>query len=127
MEKVKINVINKSSNALPKYASVGSAGVDLRANITEKIILKSLERIAVPTGLYIELPEGFEHYADLVKGAGDYLVDNISSISYKSYSIDKYINPSSFTKLGKNQIIMFEGHGSFTQISEQDPLLYSVM
>lgn len=60
MEKVKINVINKSSNALPKYASVGSAGVDLRANITEKIILKSLERIAVPTGLYIELPEGFE-------------------------------------------------------------------
>ncbi len=60
MEKVKINVINKSSNALPKYASVGSAGVDLRANITEKIILKSLERIAVPTGLSIELPEGFE-------------------------------------------------------------------
>lgn len=74
-----------------------------------------------------ELPEGFEHFADLVKGAGDYLVDNISSVSYKSYSIDQYINPSSFTKLGKNQIIMFEGHGSFTQISEQDPLLYSVM
>ena len=55
-----VKVINKSDNPLPQYATPGSAGVDLRAFISESIILKPFERIAVPTGLYIELPVGYE-------------------------------------------------------------------
>lgn len=57
---MKIKIINKSRHPLPTYATVASAGVDLRANLDEPIVLKSLERIAVPTGLYMELPVGFE-------------------------------------------------------------------
>lgn len=57
---VKINIINKSNNALPAYASEGSAGMDLRAYIDSPIVLKPLERVAVATGLYIELPQGYE-------------------------------------------------------------------
>ena len=55
-----VKIINKSKNDLPHYATTGSAGMDLRANIEEAIILKSLERTIVPTGLYIELPVGYE-------------------------------------------------------------------
>ena len=58
--RVKIKIINKSRHPLPTYATVASAGVDLRANLDEPIVLKSMERIAVPTGLYMELPVGFE-------------------------------------------------------------------
>ena len=57
---VNIKIVNKSNNPLPQYASVGSAGLDLRAYLSEPIILKPLERIAVPTGLFIELPTGYE-------------------------------------------------------------------
>lgn len=57
---MKIKVINKSKHALPQYATGSSAGVDLRANIDSVIILRSLERAIVPTGLFIELPKGFE-------------------------------------------------------------------
>lgn len=57
---MKINVINKSAFDLPSYQTPLSAGLDLRANITESIFLKSLERTLVPTGLFIELPAGFE-------------------------------------------------------------------
>lgn len=57
---MKIKVINKSKHELPKYASVAAAGMDLRANIDEPIVLKSLERTLVPTGLFIELPMGYE-------------------------------------------------------------------
>ena len=57
---MKVKIINTSSNPLPHYATVGSAGVDLRANIEESIILESLERKVIPTGLYIELPIGYE-------------------------------------------------------------------
>lgn len=57
---VNIEIVNKSNNPLPQYASVGSAGLDLRAYLSEPIILKPLERIAVPTGLFIELPTGYE-------------------------------------------------------------------
>src|SRR5690606_13103620 len=57
---VQVKVINRSENALPEYVTEGAAGMDLRANLNEKIILKPLERTLVPTGLYIELPEGFE-------------------------------------------------------------------
>ncbi len=55
-----IKIINKSSHALPHYETIASAGMDLRANITEAIILKPLERAIVKTGLFIELPVGIE-------------------------------------------------------------------
>lgn len=57
---MKIKVINKSKHPLPQYATGSSAGVDLRANIDSAIILRSLERAIVPTGLFIELPAGYE-------------------------------------------------------------------
>jgi len=57
---MKIKVINKSHHPLPEYSTKNSAGLDLRANITEAVLLKSLERKLIPTGLYIELPEGYE-------------------------------------------------------------------
>lgn len=57
---MKIKIINKSKHSLPSYATVASAGMDLRANLDQPIVLKSLERIAVPTGLFMELPVGFE-------------------------------------------------------------------
>ncbi|WP_121965697.1 dUTP diphosphatase [Myroides sp. N17-2] len=55
-----IKIINKSKHALPNYETNQSAGMDLRANIEEPITLNSLERAIVPTGLFIELPEGYE-------------------------------------------------------------------
>lgn len=57
---MKVKIINKSENALPKYETEGSAGMDIRANITHSIVLESLERTLVPTGLFIELPVGYE-------------------------------------------------------------------
>ncbi len=60
MPKVKVRIINQSSNPLPEYATAGSAGMDLRANLEAPITLQPLERILVPTGLFIELPEGHE-------------------------------------------------------------------
>ncbi|ADY53802.1 deoxyuridine 5'-triphosphate nucleotidohydrolase [Pseudopedobacter saltans DSM 12145] len=57
---MKVKVINKSQNPLPAYETSHSAGMDLRADINEPIVLKSLERKLVPTGLFIELPEGYE-------------------------------------------------------------------
>ena len=57
---MKVKVINKSAYPLPEYATPQSAGLDLRANITEAIELKPLQRAMVPTGLFIELPEGYE-------------------------------------------------------------------
>jgi len=57
---VKVKIINKSSHPLPHYETIASAGMDLRANIDQPITLKSLERAIIPTGLYIELPVGYE-------------------------------------------------------------------
>ena len=57
---VKIKVINKGHQPLPQYATPQSAGMDLRANLTESIVLKPLERCLVPTGLFIALPKGYE-------------------------------------------------------------------
>lgn len=57
---MKINIINKSSHALPHYETKASAGMDLRANITTSITLQPMERIIVPTGLFLELPIGTE-------------------------------------------------------------------
>ena len=58
--KMKIQVVNKGHQPLPAYATVQSAGMDLRANIDEPIVLKPLERRLIPTGLYIALPAGYE-------------------------------------------------------------------
>ncbi len=55
-----IQIINKSAHATPNYETDGAAGMDLRANISESIILKPLERAIVKTGLFIALPIGFE-------------------------------------------------------------------
>ena len=60
MSGVKVKIVNKSKNPLPEYATKGSAGLDLRADIKEPLLLKNGKRFAVPTGLYIELPEGYE-------------------------------------------------------------------
>jgi len=57
---MKISIINRSAHALPAYETFQSAGVDLKANLTEAITLKSLERCLVKTGLFIALPTGFE-------------------------------------------------------------------
>lgn len=55
-----IKIINKSHHQLPQYATALSAGMDLRANLNEPIVLESLCRAMVPTGLFIALPEGYE-------------------------------------------------------------------
>ena len=60
MSKVKVRIINQSSNPLPEYATAGSAGVDLRANLTESVTLRPMERLLIPTGLFIELPLDYE-------------------------------------------------------------------
>ena len=57
---MQVKIVNRSQNPLPSYATTGSAGVDLRANLSESIILKKFERILIPTGIHIELPQGFE-------------------------------------------------------------------
>ena len=60
MEKLKVKVINKSKHALPAYATLASAGMDVRANIESTMVLKPLDRLLVPSGLFIELPIGYE-------------------------------------------------------------------
>jgi dUTP pyrophosphatase len=57
---MKFKIINKSKHELPTYATGAAAGMDLRANLDEPIVLKSLERTLVATGLFIELPTGYE-------------------------------------------------------------------
>ncbi|MEW2920696.1 dUTP diphosphatase [Muricauda sp. ANG21] len=57
---MKIKIINKSNHTLPHYETLASAGMDLRANIDSPIVLKPLERAIVPTGIFMELPIGFE-------------------------------------------------------------------
>ena len=55
---MEVKIVNKSAFDLPQYATIMSAGMDLKANITEPVVLDTLERAMVPTGLYIELPDG---------------------------------------------------------------------
>jgi len=57
---MQIKIVNHSPYPLPEYATVHSAGLDLRAHISEEIQIKPLQRMLVPTGLFIELPEGYE-------------------------------------------------------------------
>jgi dUTP pyrophosphatase len=57
---VHINIINRSNNPLPQYATSGSSGMDIRASLDAALILQPMERVLVPTGLSIELPENYE-------------------------------------------------------------------
>ncbi|MBS9461214.1 dUTP diphosphatase [Flagellimonas sp. 389] len=57
---MKVNIINTSAHQLPHYETVASAGMDLRASLNESVTLKSLERAIIPTGIFIELPVGYE-------------------------------------------------------------------
>ncbi|MFA6199864.1 MAG: dUTP diphosphatase [Bacteroidales bacterium] len=55
-----VRIVNKSKHSIPEYATESSAGMDLRANIEESVILKPLERAMIPTSIFIELPTGYE-------------------------------------------------------------------
>ena len=55
-----VKIINKSQNPLPAYATELSAGMDLRADLPQAVVLRPMERRLIPTGLYVELPEGYE-------------------------------------------------------------------
>ena len=57
---ITIKIVNNSNNPLPGYATEGASGMDLRADLTKPLLLKSLERKLVPTGIFIELPAGYE-------------------------------------------------------------------
>lgn len=60
MAAITVKIINKSANPLPSYATAHAAGMDLRANLETAITLQPLERVLVPTGLFMELPTGYE-------------------------------------------------------------------
>jgi len=57
---MKINIINRSQHALPSYETIASAGMDLRANLSEPIVIEPMDRALIPTGLFMELPIGYE-------------------------------------------------------------------
>ena len=60
VDKVKVKIVNSSRHPLPEYQTLFSAGMDLHANIDEPVVIQPLSRMLVPTGLFIELPEGYE-------------------------------------------------------------------
>lgn len=60
MAVLQVRIVNQSQNPLPAYATAGASGMDLRANLQDPVVLKPLERALIPTGLFIELPEGYE-------------------------------------------------------------------
>jgi len=60
MSAITINIINQSANPLPSYATAGSAGMDIRASLTETLTLQPMERMLIPSGLFVEIPEGYE-------------------------------------------------------------------
>ncbi|MBS1603324.1 MAG: dUTP diphosphatase [Bacteroidetes bacterium] len=60
MMKITVKIINQSSNSLPEYATEGSAGMDIRAHLPGPLVLKPMERQLIPTGLFMELPIGYE-------------------------------------------------------------------
>jgi len=57
---MKVKIVNRSQNSLPLYSTTQSAGMDLRADLAEPLVLRPLERMLIPTGLYIQLPNGYE-------------------------------------------------------------------
>ena len=60
MAAVAIKIINQSANPLPEYATSGASGMDIRASLEAPVTLKSLERTLIPTGIFMEIPEGYE-------------------------------------------------------------------
>ena len=60
MQQIKVKIVNKSANALPQYSTAESAGMDIRASLSEPVTLMPLQRALIPTGLFIELPSRFE-------------------------------------------------------------------
>ncbi|MBQ9077043.1 MAG: dUTP diphosphatase [Muribaculaceae bacterium] len=60
MENVEVKIINRSRHELPEYATLLSAGMDVRASLDEPMVIQPMERVLVPTGLYIQLPQGYE-------------------------------------------------------------------
>lgn len=60
MSLIHVKIINRSNNALPEYATADSSGMDIRADLNETVTIKPLERVLIPTGLFIELPRGYE-------------------------------------------------------------------
>lgn len=60
MSEVKIRIVNLSNNPLPQYETIGAAGMDIRAMLSEPVIIKPLQRVLIPTGLSVELPDGYE-------------------------------------------------------------------
>lgn len=60
MQNITVKIINNSGNPLPEYATAGSSGMDIRAQLDEPVTLQPLERFLTPTGLFIELPQGYE-------------------------------------------------------------------
>ncbi|WP_290427116.1 dUTP diphosphatase [Coprobacter tertius] len=57
---IKVKIVNRSKHALPAYGTANAAGMDIRANLDDAVVLKPMQRILIPTGLFIELPEGYE-------------------------------------------------------------------
>ncbi len=57
---MKIKIVNRSKHDLPSYATIASAGMDLRANLDAPVVLKPMQRILIPTGLFVEIPVGYE-------------------------------------------------------------------
>ena len=76
---MKVKIVNKSKHDLPKYSTELSAGMDLRANLNEPVFLKSLERKLIPTGLFLELPVGYE--AQIRPRSGMALKEGISVLN----------------------------------------------
>lgn len=60
VEPLTVNIINRSTNPLPTYATAGASGMDIRANLEHPVQLKPLQRALIPTGLFIEIPPGYE-------------------------------------------------------------------
>jgi len=105
---LEVKIVNKSKNPLPKYETIGSAGMDLRADIDEPIVLKPMERKLIPTGIHISLPEGcvalvvarsglsIKHGITCVNGMGvidsDY-TGNVGAILINCSTEDFIINP----------------------------------
>jgi dUTP pyrophosphatase len=60
MPSIQIKIVNRSGNSLPEYATVGSSGMDVKASLSMPMSLRPMQRVLVPTGLFIELPDGYE-------------------------------------------------------------------
>lgn len=82
---LKVRIVNNSNLALPEYKTVGASGVDLMANLSESIILKPMERQLVPTGLYVEIPEGYEAQ---IRGRSGLAINNGISLANGIGTID---------------------------------------